>query len=147
MGKACFENIKTKQGSAGRLISWDIYFLRFRFAVGFTHNHLNGVNQQGGNMTWARWLAIRLSIRHIYSPSTATEEHTELSLLPRDRKTRSRKEREGPLDSRACFSNWSKERLHYCISLHLGWKQATIDFFSLLFFCFFGPAAHQMPPF
>lgn len=64
-----------------------------------THNHLNGANQQGGNMTSARWLAIRLSIRHIYSPSTATEEHTELSLLPRDRKTRRRKERDGPLDS------------------------------------------------
>lgn len=35
-GKTCFENIKTKQGCAGRLISWDIYFPRFRFAVGFT---------------------------------------------------------------------------------------------------------------
>lgn len=64
-----------------------------------THNHLNGANQQGGNMTSASWLAIRLSIRHIYSPSTATEEHTELSLLPRDRKTRRRKKRDGLLDS------------------------------------------------
>lgn len=106
-----------------------------------THNHLNGVNQQGGNMTWARWLAIRLSIRHIYSPSTATEEHTELSLLPRDRKTRSRKEREGPLDSRACFSNWSKERLQYCISLH----GLEADNYWFLFFSLFFVLLAQLP--
>lgn len=110
-----------------------------------THNHLNGANQQGGNMTSARWLAIRLSIRHIYSPSTATEEHTELSLLPRDGKTRSRKEREDPLDSlelvlvieatKGCniafLSTWTESR-HLLISFFLS---------------FFGPAAHQMPPF
>lgn len=96
--KTCFENIKTRKCRTLNILGHLFSEVPLRCWL-HTHNHLNGANQQGGNMTSARWLEIRLSIRHIYSPSTATEEHTELSLLPRDRKTRRRKARDGPLAS------------------------------------------------
>lgn len=60
---------------------------------------------------------------------------THRTFITATRREDEEKEREGwsVRHSWACFSNWSEERLQYCISLRLGWKQATTDFFSFFF--------------
>lgn len=145
-GKTCFENIKTKQGSAGRLISWDIYFrgsasLLASHAQSFKWCESAGREHDLSALTGDK----AFNKTHLFPIYFHRRTHRTFITATR-RKTRRRKEREGLLDSLELVLVIEAARQDCSIAFLPAWAGSRqLSIFPSYLFIFFKAPCQMLP--